>query len=87
MKSWSLSQEASFAADREYCRKPELVKIQRTTMCAHTQLIHPNIAPTLEAQGTSWERERKDCKNLKIKEFVMRLCLLTMPRAIPIKSP
>ena len=45
-----------------------------------------NLTPTPKAQGSLKKRRQKDCKSRKNLEFCVRLCLLGMSEATPIKS-
>ena len=42
--------------------------------------------PAPKAQGTLQKREQKDCKSQGIRECAVRVCLLVMSEATPIKS-
>lgn len=57
-------------------------------MCScqdQSQLIYLQHS-VYDSEGTLQKRELKDCERQRVREFVMRLCLLGMSTATPIKS-
>lgn len=49
-------------------------------------MIQLQNASQIEASGISAEKEIKDIKNQKIREFTVKLCFLQIPEVTPIKS-
>lgn len=72
------SKTLPFTAGRHHHRKPQVAKMQRTTVPGVPRLnghIY-NTAPAHKAQRTSQKRGQDDCKSQGIRKSVMRLCLL-----------
>lgn len=87
---WSSDITIALTPHIEYLSLKEMEPIQKTTTNLTVALwstvpMDKSIATT-KAQWTLWKRVEKDCSRKKIKEFPMRLRLLTMPEATLIMS-
>lgn len=78
------SRKCLFATDRDHHRKPQPIKMLSRE--ALSQWIYLQNTLTPKTWGTLWRRWWKDCKSRRITEFSVRLCLLVISEAIPIKS-